>query len=101
MHDHSLIVLDESDPPHVRGEVEDLINAARRLKAVAPTPEVQQLELIGARRLVLGNLDVDAADPIAAVLEVAHQVMTDKPASSGHQYTSLRAHLLRRRRVRV
>src|SRR5437867_525203 len=91
-------MLDEPDAPHVRREVVHLVDLPRRLQAIAPPAQVQELELVRACWLVLRFLDVDPAHPIAEVFEVAHEVMSNKAAGTGHQYTSLRAHLPWRRR---
>src|ERR1051326_2240452 len=98
VHDHSLVMLDEADAAHVGGEVVNLVDAAGRLEAVAPATQVEQLELVGARSFVFGKFDIDAADPVSAVLQVAHQVVSNEATRTSHQYTSRRAHLLREKK---
>jgi hypothetical protein len=55
-------------------------------------PQVEQFELVGLRRLILGQLDIDAADPIALSLQTLYQMVPDKPARSCNQSACLGLH---------
>ena len=95
--DLGVVLRDEAHPPHVGREGVDVLDRlpvvrARGLQAVGPAAEVQQLELVGARLLELGPLDVDAADPVALVLEVVDEVVADEATSTGHEDAFLISH---------
>jgi hypothetical protein len=51
----------------------------------SPSSAGQELELVRGGRLVLRLLDVHATDPVAAIREVAAQVMADEPTGSGDE----------------
>ena len=60
---------DVPDATHIGGELIDLVDAAaRRLQAVVPPPQIEQLEFIRGRGFVFGFFDIDAADPMAVFL---------------------------------
>jgi hypothetical protein len=83
--DDGLVALDEADAAHVGGQSVDLVDAARRLEAVVPALEVEDLELVRRRRFVFRVLDVDAANPVSLGDEIFDQVMADESAGAGHQ----------------
>ena len=78
---------DEAHPAHVGGQRVDVVDAAGGLEGLLAQPEIEELELVGVDRGVLGLLEVDAAHPVAALLEVGHEVVADEPAGAGHEYS--------------
>ena len=83
--DRGVVARDEAHPAHVGRERVDVVDAAGRLEGLLAQAQVADLELVGVDRGVLGHLEVDAADPVAALLEVGHQVVADEAAGSGHE----------------
>ena len=51
-----MVLRDEAHAAHVGRERIDVVDAARRLQAVVPAAQVEQLELVGVERAVLGRL---------------------------------------------
>ena len=75
---------------HVCGECIHMICIASRRKALIPAPEVSDLELIGVNATVLGILEVYATHPVATLLKVRNEVMSDETARSSDEDSSLR-----------
>ena len=61
-----------------------MLDAARRLQAVRPASEIEQLELLRRRFLVFRALNVNSPDPIPLPHEVLGQVMSNEPTGAGH-----------------
>ena len=59
--------------------------AGRRSERVLAAAEVEEQELIGRGRLVVGGLDVDSADPVAVGHQEFRQVVPDEATGSGDQ----------------
>src|SRR3989442_11679838 len=78
--------MDEADAAHVRGQGIDFVDTAGRGQAIVPASQIEELELVRSRRLVLGQLDVHAAHPVAALHEELRQVMSDETPRSGHEH---------------
>jgi hypothetical protein len=91
-HDVGLVRLDEADAAHVRGQVVDLVDVARGLETGVEAPQVEALELVGAARLELRRLQVDAAHPVAVGDEEAHQVVADEAAGAGDEHARALGH---------
>src|SRR5262249_10273367 len=65
-----LVVLDKSNPSHVRGQSVHFIDSASCLQAVGPPAEVQQLQFVRLRWLELRPCYVHASYPIPELYEV-------------------------------
>src|SRR5439155_2043443 len=76
---------DEADSTHVGGQVVHFFHAFRRLQAVVPPPQVQKLEFVRARLLIVGRLDVHAAHPVTRARQALHQMMSDEAAGASDQ----------------
>ena len=87
VHDLRLVALDEADPAHVGREVVDVLDPVGRLEAIGPPAQIEQLELLSGRRLVLGKFDVDTPHPVPLADEVLRQVVPDEAARTGNQHT--------------
>src|SRR2546426_7860825 len=87
VHDLRLVALDEADPAHVGREVVDVLDPARRLEAIGPPAQIEQLELLSGRLLVLRTFDVDAPHRVPLADEVLRQVVPDEAAPTGNQHT--------------
>src|SRR5438874_4039509 len=87
VHDLCLVRLDESDPTHVRGEIVHLLYPSSRLQTVVPTAKVEEREFIRRRLPVLRNLEIYAAHPISATLQILDEMVTDESAGSADQYS--------------
>jgi hypothetical protein len=92
VHDPGLVGLDEADPAHVGGQVIDVVHAGGRRQAALPAAQVQQVELARGRRLVLGELQVDAPDEVALVGEETGDVVADEAAGTRDQDGRLLPH---------
>ena len=92
--DEAVVRRDEPHPAHVGREgvdVVDLLAVGRRadgLQARVPATEVEEVELVGRRLFELRPLDVDAADPVAALLEVLDEVMADESTGASDENAS-------------
>ena len=93
-HDHGLVRLDEADAAHVGRERIDFVDAVCRAQAVLPLPQIEELEVMRGRRLVLRFLDVDAAHPISSRDKILCQVVTDESAGSGYENSLVLRHML-------
>ena len=85
---------DEPHAAHIGGQRVYLLDAARRLQAVLPAPQIQHLKLVGGGRRVFRILQVSAAHPVTSRLQIIHQVMADETAGTGHQNSRTHAFLL-------
>src|SRR6266480_1617127 len=83
--DLGLVAVDEPDAAHVGREGVHLVDAASGDQAVVPPPEVQDLELLSRRRLVLRRLDVDATHAIPALDQKFRQMVPDESPRTRHQ----------------
>ena len=79
---------DVANASHISGEVVDVIDATRRLQAVGPMPQVEQLEIVSRGWLELWLFDVGAAYPVALQLQSLNQVVADEPSGPGNENTS-------------
>jgi hypothetical protein len=64
-----------------------MIDVAGCQKALIPTAQVLELELVRIERGVLGILEVDPPHPVATPLEVGDEVVTDEPSRARHKHT--------------
>src|SRR6266536_2179413 len=90
--DGRLVALDVADAAHVGGQVVDLVRPLGGLQARRAAAQVQEAEVGRPRRLELGELQVDAADPVAEAGQVAGQVVADEAPCPGHQHGGLLRH---------
>src|SRR6266568_1514438 len=92
--DPAVVGGDEAHAAHVRSEGVDLLDSLGCLEAVLPANEVEQEELIRPRGRVFGLLDVHTPDPVAQLLQVRNQVVSDEASRTADQYPHilLRAH---------
>ena len=58
-------------------------------QAVLPAAQIEQLELVGRGRRVLRVLEIDAAHPVALLLQMSDQMMADEAAGAGDQNASV------------
>jgi hypothetical protein len=77
---------DEAHAAHVRGQRVHLVDVPGGQQALVPPAQVPQLELVGVHVGVLGTLEVDTPDPVAALLQIGDEVVADEPPGSGHQH---------------
>jgi hypothetical protein len=66
-----------------------------RREAIPLLAQIEDFELIGGGFLVLGELDIDAPDPVPIRFEELHHVMADEAPGTGdtgttHQSVSFR-----------
>src|SRR6266581_7897240 len=87
VHDLRLMALDEANPAHVCREVVDLLHAARGLETIRPPAQIEELELLSGRLLVLGKFDVDPPHPVPLGDEELRQVVPDEATSTGNEHT--------------
>jgi hypothetical protein len=59
-----------------------MVDISRRLETILPSAEVQQQELVCIDVRKFRLLDVDAANPVPALLEKCHKMMADEPTGS-------------------
>src|SRR6266568_5593463 len=78
---------DKTHATHVRRECVDVVDAASRLKAGIPPPQVEKLELVAVGLSEFRQLDVDAADPMTLLLESGGEVMSYESTGSGDEHT--------------
>ena len=62
-----------------------MVDAASGVQAGLRRSQIQELELVGRRRLVLRVLDVYAAHRVALALEEVHEVVADEAARAGYE----------------
>src|SRR5262249_34510816 len=55
--------------------------------------QVQLCKLVGISRTIFGIFDIDAAYPIALLLQIRHQMMTNETASAGNENANLFGHV--------
>ena len=84
-----MVVGDEAHAAHVGRERVDLVDAAGGFEAVFPAAQVEEHEFVGLGRLVFRVLEIDAAHPVAAPLEVVDEVVADEAAGSGNENAGL------------
>jgi hypothetical protein len=60
-----------------------VIDAPGGLEALVPAAQVPQLELVGVDRRVLRIVAIDPTHPVAALLEIADEMVTYEPSSPG------------------
>src|SRR6185503_9183367 len=77
---------DVAHAAHVGGERVDVIDAGSRGARVRRLAQIEDEELVGGRALVLGALDVDAADPVPLAFQIADEMMADESAGAGDEY---------------
>jgi hypothetical protein len=82
------------NPIPVRRQRIDVLDLLHGLETVVPAAQVEEEELVGGRGRVLGALQVDAANPVPLLLEIAHQMMADEPAGPGDDRSALSHELL-------
>src|SRR5256885_183060 len=84
--DLGLVGMDEADAAHVGGQCIDLVDTTGRGQAIVPASQIEELELVRGRCLVLRQLDVHAPYPVAALDEELRQVMSDETTRTSHQH---------------
>jgi hypothetical protein len=78
-----------ADPPHICGEIVDLVNDSGCLLAVAELSQIQNLKLVSRAGLVFRVLNVYSSYPESICLEALNQMVPYKTPGSGHKYSLL------------
>src|SRR5690348_6208412 len=72
-----------SNTAHIGSKVINLIDADRRLQAVVPSTQIENLKFIGCCRFVLWIFQIGSTNPIPFQLQPTNQVMPDESTGTG------------------